>query len=428
MVSSDRPATGPLDDVRVLSFGAFVAGNTCPMALAELGADVVKIESRVAPEALRAYHHPAHPIIKEPSGVETTVLFAGLTRSMRSLCLEMKTEAGRDLFRRLVGHCDVVIENFGPGQMDKWGCSFADLLPRNPRLVMLSISGYGRTGPRSSHRAYASNINNILGLTAAWAPNGVHFDYVAGIQGASAVLAGLSRAQTTGHGVYIDLAQTDSGAAVMAPLYLEQLSNGNPWSAEPNEVPGALMSVVVNCQGSDAWVAIELEDAADWETICALLERPDLRLTTHLAKPHQRDALQAVIEQWASRLTPYQAAQRLQTAGIAAGPVQSSEDLWRDPQLRTRGAVVEIDHPDMGVVEFPNSPDHMSRTPGRVKYRGPRLGEHSHQVTAEWLRLTRTQIRELAAQGAIWSPDPGEPADNDTIRKRPPAPRPGGLD
>jgi len=409
MVSSDRKTTGPLDDIRILSFGAFVAGNTCPLALAELGADVVKIESRVAPEALRAYHHPDYPNLHEPSGVETTVLFAGLTRSMRSLCLEMKTEAGRDVFRRLVATCDVVIENFGPGQMDRWNCSFADLLPYNPRLVMLSISGYGRTGPRSSYRAYASNINNFLGLASAWAPDGVHFDYIAGIQGASATLAGLTTARQTGQGVYIDLAQADSGAAVMAPLYLDQLANGKPWSAQPNEVPGALVSVVVSCQGADAWVAIELENTADWDTICAVMERTDLQHNTDPPTADERDTLRVAIERWAGTLTPFQAAQRLQTAGVAAGPVQNSEDLWRDPQLRTRGAIVEVDHPDMGIVEFPNSPDHMSKTPGHVKSRGPRLGEHSREIVTEWLGLSQHDIQQLVTQGAIWSPDTDEP-------------------
>ena len=415
MASSDRFARAILDGIRILSFGAFVAGNTCPLSLAELGADVVKIESRERPEALRAYFSPDHPDIYEPSGIQTTALFSGLTRSMRSLCLEMKTDTGQKVFRDLVTKCDVVVENFGPGQMDRWGCSFADLLRSNQELVMLSISGYGRTGPRSSYRAYASNINNFLGLSSAWAPDGTHFDYVAGIHGAVAILGGLAEAQRSKRGVYIDLAQTESGAAVMAPLYLDALGNGEPWRAQPNEVPGALLSIVARCLGDDAWVAIELEDEADWEVICATLARPDLSIRGRSVTPDDQEQLRGAIARWASGVRPYQAANKLQLAGIASCPVQDSEDLWRDPQLRSRGAIVEVAHPDVGVVELPNSPDRMSLTPGSVRRRGPRLGEHSIEVVRQWLNRTPDEIRLLISDGGIWQAK-GEEAEEDEFQ------------
>ena len=165
---------------------------------------------------------------------------------------------------------------------------------------MLSISGYGRTGPRSSYRAYASNINNFLGLSSAWAPDGTHFDYVAGIHGAVAILGGLAEARRSKRGVYIDLAQTESGAAVMAPLYLDALGNGEPWRAQPNEVPGSLLSLVARCLGDDAWVAIELEDEADWEAICATLERPDLSIQGRSLTPDDQEQLRGAIARWAA--------------------------------------------------------------------------------------------------------------------------------
>ena len=402
MVSSDWLKQGILQGTRILSFGAFVAGNTCPLALAELGADVVKIESRERPEALRAYFSPDHPLLYEPSGIQTTALFSGLTRSMRSLCLEMKSDAGRDLFRDLVTKCDVVVENFGPGQMERWGCSFAELLKFNDQLVMLSISGYGRTGPRSGYRAYASNINNFLGLSSAWSPDGTHFDYVAGIHGAVAILGGLAEARRSERGVYIDLAQAESGAAVMAPLYLDALGNGEPWRAKPNEVPGAVLSLVSRCLGDDAWVAIELEDEADWETICEVMERRDLSILERAPTADDQKHLWEAIDGWTAELRPYQAANKLQLAGIAACPVQDSEDLWRDPQLRSRGAIVEVVHPDVGAVEYPNSPDRMSLTPGTVQRRGPRLGEHSIEVVRQWLDRTPEEVSLLISNGGIW--------------------------
>src|SRR5579862_6920343 len=188
MASSDDT---DLAGVRVLSMGTYVAGNVAAMLLSALGADVVKIEARDRPEALRTFDAPGGPTPVEPSGVRTTAVYAGLTRGMRSICLDMGSGAGRDTFRQLAAQADVVIENLGAGKMAAWGCAFADLVARNPTLVMLSISGYGATGPLAPYRAYASSVASYVGLTAAWALEGVHCDFVTAAHAASAALAGL---------------------------------------------------------------------------------------------------------------------------------------------------------------------------------------------------------------------------------------------
>ena len=405
MASSSTSPPLLLGDVRVLSFGSFVAGNICALMLAELGADVVKIEARDRPEALRAYDAPGQPQVFEPSGIRTTALFAGMTRSLRSACIDMTSESGRAAFRQLVERADVVMENLGPGTMETWGCSFADLKVCNPSLVMLSISGYGRSGPLASFRAYASNINNYLGLTSAWAPDGIHFDFVAGIHGACAIAAALAEVDRGAPGVFIDMAQTEAGAAILAPLYLDYLANGREWSAEPNEVPGSFFSGVVRCLGADAWVAIELEDAKDWAVVCSFLGRSDLQLGDARPTPEIRESLREAIAEWASSLSPFQVTLALQRLGVAVGPVQNSEDLWRDAQLRSRGAFVEVCHPDLGCIEYPLAPNRMTRTPGRVRSRGPRLGEHTADVLGEWLACGETEVERLRRSGAIWTPE-----------------------
>ncbi len=406
MASSNMPQASLLDGVRILSFGTVVAGNVCPLILAELGADVVKIESRSRPEALRTFDAPHQLQLFEPSGVRTTALFAGLTRSMRSVSIDMGVPEGRATFQALVEKSDVVIENMGPGKMEGWGCSFSELTVHNPTLVMLSISGYGRSGPLSNFRAYASNICNYLGLTSAWALDGTHFDFVAGVHGASAIVAALAEVGKGAPGVFIDMAQTETGAAVMAPLYLDVLANGREWSASPNEVPGALLSGVFACRDADAWVAIELEDEADWDTMCDCLERDDLRLGD---RP-PADAVQALreaVSAWVSSLTPFQVTHMLQSAGLAAAPVQDSEDLWRDAQHRSRGCFVDVWHPDIGFVEYPGPPDQLSKTPGHVVRRGSRMGEHTREVLGEWLNLKVSALRNLEVDGAIWQSEQG---------------------
>jgi benzylsuccinate CoA-transferase BbsF subunit len=402
MDSSDATQTQPLRGVRVLSFGAFVAGNICALMLADLGAEVVKIESRDRPEALRAYDVPGRPQIVEPSGVRTTALFAGMTRGLRSACLDMTNEGGRRAFRELSARADVVLENLGPGTMESWGCSYADLRAHNADLVMLSISGYGRSGPLAAFRAYASNINNFLGHTLAWAPDGIHFDFVAGIHGACAIVAALADVARGAPGVDIDMAQTEAGAAILPALYLDYLANGREWSAGPNEVPGALFSGVFRCGGADAWVAVELEDDADWDILCTFLERPHLRPDVPGV-----DVVRAALEAWTATVTPLQVSLTLQGLGLAAGPVQDSEDLWRDPQHRSRGALVEVCHPDLGSLEYPDAPYPIRRDPARPRTGGPRLGEHTADVLMEWLGCGQADVDTLRSSGAVWVADEG---------------------
>jgi benzylsuccinate CoA-transferase BbsF subunit len=383
--------------VRVVSFGAFVAGNICALMLADLGADVVKIESKERPEALRAYDVPGRPPVVEPSGVRTTALFAGMTRGLRSACLDMTNEGGRRAFRELSSRADVVLENLSPGTMESWGCSYSDLRASNPTLVMLAISGYGRSGPLAEFRAYASNINNFLGHTLAWAPDGIHFDFVAGIHGACAIMGALSKVSKGAPGVYIDMAQTEAGASILPVLYLDYLANGREWSAGPNEVPGSLFTGVFRCRGADAWVAVELEDATDWTILCFFLERPHLQ-----PDAHGFDALRGAMEEWAATVSPLQVSLSLQQLGLAAGPVQDSEDLWRDPQHRSRGAIIEVRHPDLGCLEYPDAPYPVGRDSTRPRTGGPRLGEHTADVLEEWLGLSAADVDTLRSSGAVW--------------------------
>jgi benzylsuccinate CoA-transferase BbsF subunit len=281
--------------------------------------------------------------------------------------------------------------------MERWGCSYKDLSAENPKLVMVSISGYGRTGPRGSYRAYGSSIANYLGLASIWAHDGVHFDFVAAYHGAFAGLAAWQRAERTGVGTYLDVSQVETGMAPMAPLYLDALANGTPWAHGPNEVPGSVLSAVLRCAGDDAWVAVELEDLDDVRVLADLLERPDLD-----GPAPDVDGVRSALEGWAAALTPMQAAFKLQRAGLPAAPVENTEDLWRDPQLRARDAFVEVDQPEVGRMEHPQSPDRMSITPGRVRGRSRRLGEDTFEVLEEWLDLDGARLQELRATGAVY--------------------------
>ncbi len=391
---------GPLAGLRVISFGTFVVGNVCATMLSDLGAEVAKIESPRRPEALRSYFSLDHPNIHEPSGIRTTNMFASLTSGQRSVSLNMDVESGRDLLRRLVTKADVVVENFSPGQMDRWGAGFATLSQRRPGLVMASLTGYGQTGRRASYRAYASNIANYLGLASSWAFDGTHFDFVGAHHAVSAILAAVESVRRGGPAVRIDLAQAETGAAVMAPLYLASINGGPAWSQAPNVVPGSALSGAFCCLGEDEWIAVDLEDAADVRAACTLLDLGEPGDVDDVAATALRTALTA----WCLKLTPYQAVLRLQRAGLAAAVVENLEDLWRDPQLRSRGGYREVVHPDIGWRELPASPDQIALGLPRTTRPGARLGADTTAVLQAWLGLSDEEIDELEDSDACWRP------------------------
>lgn len=381
---SDRE-TG-LAALRVLSFGTAIAGNVTAMTLAELGADVVKLESPGRPDPLRVRIYPDMPRVVEPSGAETNIMYAGYSRSVRDAALDMKSEAGVRLFLQLLARADVLIDNYATGVMQRWGLGQERLHEVNDRLVHVSVSGYGRTGPRSHYLAYGSNINAFLGLSHVWAPHGTQFDYTAVAHALIAIFAGLEHRDRTGSGSYVDLAQTEAGGALMAPLYLDYLVNGGTEETSPNNVPGSLLSGVYACCGHDQWVAVELEDLHDWNAACQLLDRPDLVAAPgHEPTADSIGQMREALAAWCALRTAHQAMFVAQRSGLAAGAVHDSEDLYLDAQHRSRGFIIEVDHPDLGPLEYPAPIHRFSKTDVRVRRPSPRVGEHTSDVLREWL-------------------------------------------
>jgi crotonobetainyl-CoA:carnitine CoA-transferase CaiB-like acyl-CoA transferase len=392
----------PLEGTRVLSFGAFVAGNTTAAILGQLGADVVKIEAREHPEVLRtpayAYGEPSY----EPSGVPNTIMYASLSRSARNLSIDITTSVGRELVHRLVAVADVVIENFGGGTLDAWGLSFDALRMHNPTIVLTSMSGYGRTGPRASYLAYGRNISNFVGLTYLWDfSHGTLSDYLTAAHAALGTLAALRHVDTTGTGVFIDAAQIEAMAATMPEAVLEALVNGRDPVPPGNVVASAVFSGVFRCLGYDAWLAVELEDLVDWRRCCDLLDVP-VPVATESEASDFGPVLEAALHGWAAERTAPTAARLLQRAGLAAAVVQSSEDVWHDPQLWSRSFPNAFGQPDLGAFHYTGSPYRLDATPGRVDHVGRRLGADTVDVLGDWLALAADEIEQLLDVGAAF--------------------------
>jgi crotonobetainyl-CoA:carnitine CoA-transferase CaiB-like acyl-CoA transferase len=373
--SAARPPSRPgrpLSQLKVISFGMVVAGALSATALAELGADVIKIESPTVPDTTRRLR--VGPAVYEPSGMETSPAFANFNRSVRSLALDMKQPESVDLVLRLAGQADVVLENYGPDVLERWGVGYEKIAAVNPRIVMLSQTGFGHGhGPRSHYLAYGATVFSFLGITQIWGKShSTHFDYLAAAHGLFAILAALAARDRTGLGTHIDQAQIGVGGAVMGPMLLDYVVNGH----EPGQDPPPGM--VVRGLGDDSWLAIEPENDGDWQRLAQVAGSPD---------PGDHAAVTGAVRTWAAALTPQQATRMLQRAGLAAGAVQDNEDVVRDPEHRERHFLQEMDHPDLGVAEYAGPPYRLAKTPATIRWRTPRLGEHSTEILTEWLGL-----------------------------------------
>ena len=416
--SAPRPRTDPprpLSGIKVISFGMVIAGALCGTALAELGADVIKIESPTVPDTTRRLRQ-GESAVHEPSGAETSPAFANFNRSVRSLALDMKQPESVDLVLRLARVADVVLENYGPDVLERWGIGYEKIAAVNPRIVMLSQTGFGHTGPRSHYLAYGATIFSFMGLTQIWGrSHGTHFDYPATTHGLFAILAALAARDRTGLGTHIDQAQTEVAGAIMGPLLLDYLVNGHEPGLDPP--PG----MVVRCLRR-GWLA---RGRARGRRGLAAAGGPDRR--SRPGDPHRdpgapdpgdHAAVTDAVRNWAAALTPQQAMRMLQRAGLAAGAVQNSEDVTRDPEHRERHFLQEMNHPDLGVAEYAGPPYRLSKTPATIRRRTPRLGEHATEILAEWLGLPPAE-----SQAYAWPPRPAEAGpDRGTHRaSRPPA-------
>jgi len=396
-----RPKAQPLSGIRVISFGTAIAGAFSSSVLGDLGADVVKLESPTKPDNLRRLlSGPGDRVAQEPHGGWTSYMFANHNRDERGLSMDLKDPAAVALFTRLAAAADVIIDNFSPLVMGSWGLGHERLAEINPRLIQLSLTGFGHSGPRMAYLAYGSTVSGFSGLTRAWgSSHGVHYDYISEAHGVLAVLAALSARDRTGRGTFLDLAEVEVAGVMMPTLVLDYLANGRDAIDLGNAAPGSVWSGVVPAPGRDAYVVVDVRTAGEWDALVAAIGRPELAGEPGDA---ERAALEAAFGEWVQARTPLQAARTLQAVGVPAAPAQSVEELYRDPQLRARGSLVEIPHPDLGTAEFP-APVH--RLDGRVlpvRRGAPRLGGDGDAVLEEWLGLDRAERDALAEAGAFW--------------------------
>ena len=424
----------PLEGVRVLELSIAWAGPLAGRFLADLGADVIRVEQRLArgvgrapdgrapdgeaegwrwgdlpPPDFRSGVYPVADPGERPWNRQGT--FNKMHRNKRSLCVDLKTEAGREAFGRLVAESDVVLDNWRPRALDRLGFDYASLCAINPRIIRASMSGYGATGPYRDRASFGPILEAHSGFADATGyvdggpmKLGAAFpDGIGGLTGAFAILDALSERQRTGRGAFIDLSQLEAYLAIGGELLLAASASGEAPVRRGNRSPIDAPQGVYPCVGEDEWVALTVRTDADWDRLIALVgaDLRDPSLGSLAGREAAHDRIDAAITAWTRTRAKHEAAMELQAAGIAASAVLTNLDLVVDPQLRSRGFFVTIDQEDVGVREFPGFPIHFSGRPVTEFRSAPSLGRDNRAVLVDLLGYSDAECDALAAEGVI---------------------------
>lgn len=405
--TAPEPRRPPLEGLKVLDFTWVYAGPAVTRQLADFGATVIKVESTSAPDALRGNG----PFLDGVAGPDRSANFSAVNLGKRSLGLNLKTEEGREVARRLIDWADVVVENFSPKAMKAWGLDWERLRARRPDLIMLSSSLSGGSGPHALLAGYGTMGSALagFGFITGWpdrrpsAPYMAYTDYVSPRFASAAIFAALAHRRRTGEGQHVDLSQAECSMHFLGSALLGYTVNGRIARAHGNASPHFAPSGVYATGGDEQWIAIAAPDDATWEALAKVAGRgwpSDPRFATATARLAHPAELDRAIEGWTRDRAVGELESALQDAGVPAHRVIDSPGAFDDPQLAAREHFVPIEYGDHGPLPFEAPRCRLSATPGRPSP-CPSLGQHNQQILEDVLGLDEDAITELVIAGAI---------------------------
>ncbi len=399
----------PLKGIRVADFTWVWAGPHCTLQLANLGAEVIRVETSTRICVTRMLP----PFADFQMGPNRSGYFNQYNQGKKSLALDMKRPEALDVAKRLCAASDVVVENFAAGVMDRMGLGYDVLRALKPDVIMIALSGYGATGPDHDKVSYGPAQVPLSGMSSLtgykdFPPMHVGISYgdpTGGLHGAVAVLAALMHRARTGEGQYIDLSQWETSIAVLGQGVLaETLGTGAP-ARDGNRDPGMAPHDVFHADGEDRWIAITVEDDAAWVRFAACIGRPELatdpRFATLAARKRNEDAVDEIGTAWTSARSPEDATAALQAARIPAYTSSRNKDLFESTHLQARGFFVEHDHPEAGRRPHAGVPWRMTTNESRVRAAAPCLGADTDQVLRDVCGYDTAAIAALRAAGTL---------------------------
>jgi benzylsuccinate CoA-transferase BbsF subunit len=412
-------AKPPLTGIKVADFTWVWAGPYCTLQLAHLGADITRIETKTRPCVTRML--PPWPEGKFDS-LNKSGYFNQYNQGKKSLSLNFKHPEAKEVAWRLIKEADVVVNNFASGVMEKMGFGYEAIRKVKPDIIMISLSGYGDTGPYHEYVAYGPAQVPLSGLSSltgykGFPPMHAGFSYAdpnAGIHGAFAVLAALFHRKKTGEGQYIDMAQWECAMGLLAEGILEYTMNGREPERNGNRDPYMAPHGIFKCQDLpekvldmtiDRWVSIVCADDAEWGRLARAMGKPELaedpRFKTVQARKANEDELEAIVTEWTLPQRFDDVARKLQAAGVAAAPCADNKYLCdEEDHIKQRNYWVELKHPEVGVKRHSGIPWRMSGTPTAVKAPAPCLGQHTDETLAR-LGYSSAEVESLRKLGAL---------------------------
>lgn len=408
-----------LDGIRVLDLSRVLAGPWCTQTLADLGADVIKIERPGSGDDTRSW---GPPFLKDRAGQDTAeaAYYLGTNRNKRSVTCDIARPEGQELVRELARHCDVFVENFKVGDMARYGLDFERVRAVNPRIVYCSVTGFGQTGPYRERAGYDYAIQGMGGLMSitgerddlGGGPQKVGVavaDLFTGMYSTVGILAALRHAERTGEGQHLDMALLDTQVAMLANLGANYLVSGKvpgrAGNAHQNIVPYQVFEVAPAADGSKDHVILAVGNDGQFAKFCQVAGRPELatdpRFARNQDRVRNRDVLVPLLEEIMRTRRKVDWLAALEAAKVPCGAINNLAEVFADPHVRERGMVHQWEHPLAGPLALVGSPLKLGATPVRTDLPPPLLGQHTQQVLHELLGWDDARIDALRAQEVI---------------------------
>ncbi|MBI2916753.1 MAG: CoA transferase [Chloroflexi bacterium] len=398
-----------LEGITVIDLAWIGVGPMTSRYLAWHGAEVIRIETSSRLDVLRTNGpFPGHVFDINKSG-----MYTDNNCNKSGITLNLNHPSGVDIARRLISRADVLVENFTPKAMKKWGLTYHDLVKIRPDIIMISLTGHGQTGPYAMHPGAGFSMMGITGIAnlTGWPdqPPGLigpaYSDWIAPHYGAMAVMSALRHRRRTGQGQYIDVSQYECGIHSLGPAIMDWAVNGRLWERQGDRDPAYAPHGVYRCRGDERWVAIAVTNDREWDGFCRALgdvawtKQP--RFDTMRGRVRHVDELDKLVESWTIQLTPEQAMARLQAAGVPAGVAQNSQDCREDPQLNHRHHFWLLDHATIGQHAYSTPSAKLSGTPHELYKAAPLLGQDNEHVYRDILGLNEEEFIALAMEGVF---------------------------
>ncbi len=398
-----------LENVKIVDFGWVMVLPYTIKYLADHGAQVIRIESSRRADVLRTHG----PYKDNRPGADRTAHFAMVNDNKYGITLNLRHPRALEVAKRLVAWADVVAEGFTPGTMDRLGLGYEQLRAIKPDIIMLSTCNLGQTGPYASHPGFGVMLTAYAGFShlTGWpdrepcVPYGAYTDIITPPLGAVALMAALDYRRRTGKGQHIDLSQYEVGIQYLAPAILNYSASGKILNRMGNQCPDAAPHGAYPCRDQDSWCVIAVFSDEDWQSLCQAMGNPpwakDTKFATLSGRQENEAELDGLIGEWTRNFAAEQVMSLLQSRGVAAGVVQTCEDLYHDPQLKYRRHFQLVKHPEIGEHYYETPSFKLSRTPAEISMPAPCLGQHNEYVYTQILGMTDEEFLELLNEGVL---------------------------